>query len=92
MIDFLVLVLILVAINSIVAIGFNIQWGYTGLLNLSSITFVGIGGYVAMVVALPPPGTVVCNTSWDWDGRFLSLFLWRWSCARCWAQSSAPSH
>ncbi len=56
MIDFLVLVLILVAINSIVAIGFNIQWGYTGLLNLSSITFVGIGGYVAMVIALPPPG------------------------------------
>jgi branched-chain amino acid transport system permease protein len=58
MLDYLVLVLILVAINAIVAIGLNIQWGYTGLLNLSSITYVGIGGYVAMVVALPPAGTL----------------------------------
>jgi len=62
--------------------------GYTGLLNLSSITFVGIGGYVAMVIALPPPGNSGMQYILGLDGRFPSLFWWRWWCARCWAQSS----
>ena len=54
MVLYVVVVLTLVAIFSIVCIGLNIQWGLGGLVNLSAITFVAIGGYVSAVFTLPP--------------------------------------
>lgn len=56
MLSFLAISLILVAINSIAAIGLNIQFGYAGMVNLMSITCVAVGGYVTMVLVLPPAG------------------------------------
>jgi branched-chain amino acid transport system permease protein len=57
MLDYLVVVLTLVAIFAIMSLSFNIQWGYAGLVNLSSITFVGVGASISAVVTLPPsPG------------------------------------
>lgn len=56
MLSFLAIALILVAINSIAAIGLNIQFGYAGMVNLMSITCLAIGGYVTMVLVLPPSG------------------------------------
>lgn len=60
MIDFFLTALIYVAIQSILALGLNVQWGFTGLLNLSYIFFMAVGAYVSAVVISPPampPGT-----------------------------------
>jgi branched-chain amino acid transport system permease protein len=58
--DFLLTAGIYVAIQSILALGLNIQWGFSGLLNLSYIFFMAVGAYVSAVVISPPatpPGT-----------------------------------
>jgi branched-chain amino acid transport system permease protein len=54
--SFLAISLILVAINSIAAIGLNIQFGYAGMVNLMSITCLAVGGYTTLVLMLPPAG------------------------------------
>lgn len=54
MLDYLVLTLTIVAINSIVVAGLNLQLGYAGMVNLMAITCVGIGGYTALTFMLPP--------------------------------------
>ena len=54
MLAFITVSLILVVTNSIVAVGLNIQLGYTGMVNLMSITCVAIGGYTTLVLAMPP--------------------------------------
>ncbi len=38
---------------NIFTLGLNIQFGYTGILNFTVITFMAIGGYVAAVLAMP---------------------------------------
>lgn len=53
MIDYFVVVLTLVAIYAIMSLSLNIQWGLAGLVNLSSITFVGLGASVSAVFTLP---------------------------------------
>ena len=53
MVDYLVLTLTIVAINSIVVAALNLQLGYSGMVNLMAITCVGIGGYTTLVFMLP---------------------------------------
>jgi branched-chain amino acid transport system permease protein len=65
MLDYIVLIAILVTINSIVAIGLNIQLGYTGLVNLMSITCVAIGGYTTLVLCLPPASQTGVNIQYN---------------------------
>ncbi|HUZ69286.1 MAG TPA: branched-chain amino acid ABC transporter permease [Candidatus Saccharimonadales bacterium] len=55
MIDYLVSVLTLVSIFAILAIGLNVQWGWTGMLNLTYITFVAVGAYVSAGLDVGPP-------------------------------------
>jgi branched-chain amino acid transport system permease protein len=54
MLDYLVLTLTIVAINSIVVAALNLQLGYSGMVNLMAITCVGIGGYTALTFMLAP--------------------------------------
>ena len=54
MLQYIVVSLIIVVVNAISALGLNIQLGYSGLVNLMSITCVAIGGYITMVFVLPP--------------------------------------
>jgi branched-chain amino acid transport system permease protein len=54
MVNYTVTVSIGVALFAILALGMNIQWGWGGLLNLSFIGFVGLGGYVSSFFTLPP--------------------------------------
>ena len=42
-------------IYSILALGLNIQFGYTGIPNFTYITFVAVGGYITGVTGLPRP-------------------------------------
>jgi branched-chain amino acid transport system permease protein len=53
-IQYLELAAILTAINCVIVLGLNIQVGYAGMVNLMAIPCVAIGGYITMVLALPP--------------------------------------
>lgn len=51
---FLVDMAILAGTFAILALGLNLQWGETGLFNISVAAFWGIGAYTATLVTLPP--------------------------------------
>jgi branched-chain amino acid transport system permease protein len=46
------------AIYGILAMGLNIQWGYTGILDFMYIAFVAVGGYVTSLLMMPPARSV----------------------------------
>lgn len=51
---FLVNMVTLAFIYSILAVGLNLQWGHTGLFNISVAAFWGVGAYTAALVSKPP--------------------------------------
>ena len=44
-----------VAIFAIVALGLNLQWGYTGVFNFGIVAFFMVGAYTSALLTLPPP-------------------------------------
>jgi ABC-type branched-subunit amino acid transport system permease subunit len=60
-----------VAIQSILALGLNVQWGFSGLLNLSYIFFMAVGAYVSAVVISPPPMPPGTEYVLGWSQPFL---------------------
>lgn len=59
--------LVLGCINSIMAVGVNLQYGYNGLLNVANYSFTAIGAYVGGVVTLGKPGFGVHYLGgWHW--------------------------
>ena len=44
-----------VAIFGILALGLNIQWGYTGTINFGVVAFFMVGAYTSAVLTLDPP-------------------------------------
>ncbi len=61
MINFILTAMTYVAIQSVLSLGLNLQWGLTGLLNLAYILFMAVGAYFsAVVISSPasPPGTM----------------------------------
>lgn len=55
MLYFLVDLLALGCINAILVLGFNVQYGYAGILNFTYYTFVAIGAYITAVTTMGPP-------------------------------------
>jgi branched-chain amino acid transport system permease protein len=43
-------------IYALLALGLNVHFGYTGLLNFGHVAFFAAGAYVAALVTMPPPG------------------------------------
>jgi branched-chain amino acid transport system permease protein len=43
-------------ISSIMALGVNIQWGFSGLFNVGIMGFAALGGLAGVVVSMPPVG------------------------------------
>lgn len=52
MADYLVAIATFTAIYAIVALGLNLQWGETGLVNLGQVGFMAIGAYTSALLAL----------------------------------------
>ncbi|MEA5619716.1 branched-chain amino acid ABC transporter permease [Cronbergia sp. UHCC 0137] len=52
MIDYLVFLAISTAIFSLFALGLNLQWGFTGLINFGNIAFMTLGGYTTVLLSL----------------------------------------
>lgn len=44
-------------IFGLLALGLNVQFGYTGLLNFGHVAFFAVGAYTAALLTMPPPGT-----------------------------------
>jgi branched-chain amino acid transport system permease protein len=45
-------------IFGLLALGLNVHFGYTGLLNFGHVAFFAVGAYAAALLTMPPPGTV----------------------------------
>jgi branched-chain amino acid transport system permease protein len=54
---FITNLVILALIYSLLAIGLNIHFGYTGLLNFGHVAFFAAGAYTAAILTIPPPGS-----------------------------------
>ena len=52
MTGYLVAIATLVGIRALLALGLNVQWGLTGLVNLGVVAFFGIGAYTAGLLAV----------------------------------------
>jgi ABC-type branched-subunit amino acid transport system permease subunit len=67
----LVAFLTTVGVFAMLAIGLNIKFGYTGLLEIGHVAFYLIGGYTTALLVLPPapqnPGQIyVLGLGWPW--------------------------
>jgi branched-chain amino acid transport system permease protein len=57
--SYLVFFLCVVSVLAIVALGLNLQWGYTGLFNAGIVGFYAIGAYAHAILTTPPkPGMI----------------------------------
>jgi branched-chain amino acid transport system permease protein len=65
--SYLVFFACVVLILSLVVLGLNLQWGFTGLFNAGVVGFYAIGGYThAILTAAPLPGHMG-NFGWHWS-------------------------
>jgi len=65
-INYVVFFAITAGTYGILALGLNIQWGYTGLFNIGIAGFYALGAYATALVSGPPPSA--------WDGRIFGGF------------------
>ncbi|PSP54443.1 hypothetical protein BRC82_09635 [Halobacteriales archaeon QS_1_67_19] len=75
----------IVGIYAILAIGLNIKFGYTGLLDIGHVAFYLVGAYVTALLVLPPPETqqfasYLFGYNWPWlpaiaVGTIVAAFL-----------------
>ena len=52
MIDYIITVLLIAAIYAIFALGLNLEWGFTGLINFGHVAFLAIGAYTTVLLNL----------------------------------------
>jgi branched-chain amino acid transport system permease protein len=55
-----------VLILGIVALGLNLQWGYTGLFNAGIAGFYAIGAYTHAIITTPPRADLIANLDLPW--------------------------
>jgi len=57
LLSFLTGLLTLTLIYGLLALGLNVHYGYTGLLNFGHVAFFAAGAFTSALVTLPPPGS-----------------------------------
>jgi branched-chain amino acid transport system permease protein len=67
MAEFLTDLLVLGAINAIMVVGLNLQYGYTGLLNFAYYMYVAVGAYVAGVTTAGPSSSPAVTYILGWS-------------------------
>jgi len=50
-------------IYALLAVGLNVHYGYTGLLNFGHVAFFAAGAYASAILTMPPPGEVSATTA-----------------------------
>ncbi len=74
-ISYTIFFLSIVAIFAIVAIGLDLQWGYTGLFNACVVGFYAIGGYTYAILTAAPKAGLIGNLGWPWFVGFPAALL-----------------
>src|SRR6056297_4226616 len=54
MIAYIAALLCMGSVYAIITLGFNLQWGYTGLFNLSVFGLAAAGGYTSVILTSQP--------------------------------------
>lgn len=57
--SFLLTVLTIAGIYSLLTVGLNIHYGYTGLINFGHVAFFAAGAYAAALLTIPPPAQTI---------------------------------
>src|SRR2546425_1681135 len=52
MIAYLTAIATLVGIRAVLTLGLNVQWGFTGLVNLGAVAFFAVGAYTSALLAV----------------------------------------
>jgi len=68
MLYYAIIILTLIALNAILVMGLNIQFGYAGVLNFGYVTFVAVGAYVTAV-----------STLGKGNSNFVQQYILHWS-------------
>jgi len=61
---FLATIATFAGIFALLALGLNLHFGYTGLLNFGHVAFFAVGAYTAALLTMPPPGTSDATASY----------------------------
>lgn len=69
--NYIVFFSITAGIYAILALGLNIQWGYTGLFNIGVAGFFAIGAYTSALISGPPPVPIDWRTIGGYELPFL---------------------
>lgn len=64
--SYLVFFASIVLILSVLALGLNLQWGYTGLFNAGVVGFYAIGGYTYAILTAAPKAGMIGNLGLPW--------------------------
>jgi branched-chain amino acid transport system permease protein len=64
--SYLVFFTCVVLILSLVTLGLNLQWGFTGLFNAGVVGFYAIGGYTHAILTAAPLPNHLGNFGWHW--------------------------
>jgi|Deesub1362B_J571_1020462.scaffolds.fasta_scaffold05368_2 branched-chain amino acid transport system permease protein len=73
--NYLVFFAITACVYSVLTLGLNVQWGYTGLFNIGVAGFYAVGAYTSALVSGPPPGTLDWRMFGGWGLPFPIGFL-----------------
>ena len=64
--SYLVFFACIVLILGILALGLNLQWGFTGLFNAGIVGFYAIGAYTQAILTAAPQSQYLGNLGWPW--------------------------
>jgi len=73
MLSFLSDFLIVAGLFAVLALGLNIQWGYTGLFNIGIAGFFGVGAYVSTILVQDPTLMSVGTGLEGFQGHYFNL-------------------
>ncbi|APZ43293.1 branched-chain amino acid ABC transporter permease [Acidihalobacter ferrooxydans] len=73
--SYFVFFLILASIYAIMALGLNLQWGYTGLFNIGVVGFFAVGAYTFSILATPAQGGHLGGFNWPFIPAVLGAMV-----------------
>jgi len=68
--NYLLFFSITAGVYAVLALGLNVQWGYTGLFNIGVAGFYVVGAYTSALVSGPPPGALDWRVFGGWGLPF----------------------
>ncbi len=75
-INFLTFFATFVAIYAIIALGLNVQWGYTGIFNFGVMAFFLVGAYAAAIITKPPDTSAYSDYVGGFGEKLAFLPFW----------------